>query len=291
MPTGLPDDIEIVDPHVHIGHRSSGAYRDRAGSQSRIGDYVLDDLLREAQGLNLVKAVHVEAFPVDGVVEARHVALMAENTGTIPIGIVAFCNLSAPDAESKLEDLAAIGKVRGIRQVLDRQVEHLSGAVAGLLENRQWHRNFGRLKAFDFSFDLQLQPEQAGAAARLARENPETRIVVDHLGNFADRSAAGLLRWREGLRRLAEQDNVCIKLSGLAMYDPNWTVGSARPFVLEAIDAFTPQRSMFASNFPIDRRNKTYRDLWASFLEIVKDFTPAEKRRLFRESAEAFYRI
>ena len=159
------------------------------------------------------------------------------------------------------------------------------------MEDSQWRRHFGRLKAFDFSFDLQLRPEQAGAAARLAKENPETLIVVDHLGNLADRSPAGLLRWREGLRQLAEQDNVCIKLSGLAMYDPNWTVESARPFVLEAIDAFTPERSMFASNFPVDRKNRSYGDLWASFLEMVEDFTPAEKRRLFRENAEASYRI
>ena len=54
------------------------------------------------------------------------------------------------------------------------------------------------------------------------------------------------------MRELASCANVVIKISGLAMFDHQWTTDSLRPLVLEVIDAFGVERCMFASNTPID---------------------------------------
>jgi predicted TIM-barrel fold metal-dependent hydrolase len=90
---------------------------------------------------------------------------------------------------------------------------------------------------------------------------------------------------------LAAASNVAVKISGLGMFDHHWTVESLRPYVLEAIDAFGVERSMFASNFTVDRLYGTYTDLWQAFAAVVAGASDTEKAALFRENAERIYRI
>jgi len=93
------------------------------------------------------------------------------------------------------------------------------------------------------------------------------------------------------MRLLAERPNTAVKISGLGMFDRNWTTESIRPLVLEAIDIFGPQRAMFASNFPVDGMMASYGRIWNSFEEITRAFPEAERRALFHDNAVASYRL
>jgi predicted TIM-barrel fold metal-dependent hydrolase len=93
------------------------------------------------------------------------------------------------------------------------------------------------------------------------------------------------------MRELAACPNVAVKISGLGMLDHLWTVESLRPLVLETIDAFGTERSMFASNFPVDRLYRDYATLWRAFEAIVYGASEAEKAALFRGNAERIYRL
>jgi predicted TIM-barrel fold metal-dependent hydrolase len=129
-------------------------------------------------------------------------------------------------------------------------------------------------------------------AAALARAHGDTLLIVNHAGMFVDRnSVAGYRAWREGLRMLAGCKNVVVKISGLAMFDHQWTVESLRPYVLETIDTFGVERAMFASNFPVDRQFGSYTDLWRAYAAIVDGASVSEKEALFRRNAERYYRI
>jgi predicted TIM-barrel fold metal-dependent hydrolase len=90
---------------------------------------------------------------------------------------------------------------------------------------------------------------------------------------------------------MAQRKNMVVKLSGFGMVDPQWTVESIRPFVLEIIDVFGTERSMFASNFPVDRIMSDYRRLWRAYFEITQDFSLHERTVLFRANAIRFYRL
>ena len=93
------------------------------------------------------------------------------------------------------------------------------------------------------------------------------------------------------MRELVACPNVAVKISGLGMLDHRWTVESLRPLVLETIDAFGTERSMFASNFPVDRLYRDYATLWRAFEAIVHGASEAEKAALFRGNAERIYRL
>ncbi len=83
------------------------------------------------------------------------------------------------------------------------------------------------------------------------------------------------------MRMLAGCANVAVKISGLAMFDHQWTVESLRPYVLETIDTFGVERAMFASNFPVDR-------LFGSYAELVECVCVDCRRRERREKDALF---
>ncbi|MFM0516732.1 MULTISPECIES: amidohydrolase [Caballeronia] len=294
--------MQVVDPHIHLWDLKTHHYPWLANPQtSFVGDardlkhdYLLADLLNDAQDIDVLKLVHVDANhdPADPVEETRWLQSIADKDG-MPDGIVAGADLSADNAEQVLEAHAAFANTRGIRQILNVHDNKLYDYVGRhYMREPQWRKHFALLKRFDMSFDLQLYPSQMEEAAQLAREHADTQFIVNHAGMFVDRNSThGYRAWREGMRMLAACPNVAVKVSGFAMFDHDWTIESLRPYVHETIDTFGIARAMFASNFPVDRLFGTYTALWNAYAHIVGDASESEKQALFVRNAERIYRI
>ena len=75
------------------------------------------------------------------------------------------------------------------------------------------------------------------------------------------------------------------------MFDAKWTIESTRVFVEKTIEIFGVQRSMFASNFPVDKIFNSFNSYWNSFKEITKDYSENDLELLFYANAEKYYRI
>jgi len=296
--------MQVVDPHIHLWDLKTHHYPWLANpGESFVGDarelkhdYLIGDLLRDAGPVQVLKLVHVDANhdPADPVEETRWLQHVADNEGHgLPTAIVAGADLSADNAQEVLEGHAAFANTRGIRQILNVHANPLYDYVGRhYMREPQWRNNFALLKKYSMSFDLQLYPSQMKEAAELAQEHPDTQFIVNHAGMFVDRSSVeGFRAWRDGLRALAACPNVAVKISGLAMFDHQWSIESFRPYVLATIDTFGCERAMFASNFPVDRLFATYEGLWNAYASIVKDLSDIEKEGLFKSNAERIYRI
>lgn len=297
--------MQVVDPHIHLWDLKTHHYPWLANpGVSFVGDardlkhdYLLGNLLGEAGGIAILKVVHVEANhdPADPVEETRWLQGLAAQPDArgMPNGIVAAVDLAAPNAPQLLEAHAAFANTRGVRQILNVHENKLFDYIGQhLMRDATWREHFALLRRYDMSFDLQLYPSQMEEAAALANAHPDTPFIINHAGMFVDRSSvAGYRAWRDGMRRLAGCANVSVKISGLAMFDHQWTVESLRPYVLETIDTFGVERAMFASNFPVDRLFGSYEKLWHAYASIVADASTAEKDALFRRNAELVYRI
>jgi predicted TIM-barrel fold metal-dependent hydrolase len=235
----------------------------------------------------LAKAVHIEAFPTDGLAEVRHVMALANASASDVLrGIVAHADLAAPGVGEQLQQLANFPLVRGVRHALNR-----SGDTRSLLDEPDWRAGFGLLAQHGLSFELQLSPPQAEKAAELIARHGSIPVALNHMGWPKDRDLQGWRAWRHGLRTLARIDHVWVKISGPGMFDPAWTVESVKPYAFEALEAFGVERAMFASNFPVDRRWSSYARVWESFAEIVASLRADQQSRLLRGNAETFYRI
>jgi predicted TIM-barrel fold metal-dependent hydrolase len=201
--------------------------------------------------------------------------------------------LDRPDLERVLEAHVQQPNVRGVRHIVNWHRDPTKTYVPrpDYLTDARWLAGLRLLERFRLSFDLQLYPSQMDDAARAVHACPNVQVVLDHTGMPVDRDPEAIDEWRRGMRRLAAEPNVAVKISGLGMVDHRWTVASIRPFVLFTLETFGIGRCMFASNFPVDRLYGTYDALFTAFKQIVEDLAETEQRRLFRDNAERIYRL
>ena len=295
--------LAVIDPHIHLwdARRVRYPWLEQRGiafsGDNRLlpEPYRVSEFLRDADGIDVLMSVHVEANPAESAAEAQWLQSLADDPTHRghPHGIVAFADLSAADAADTLERLAAYRNLRGIRQILNIHADpHFNYIDRDHLRDPLWRHNLRRLTTYGWSFDLQLYPQQVTAALSVIDSTPDLTFILNHTGMFVDRNqVAGWRQWRQGLRSLAGCGNVAVKISGLAMFDHHWTIESFRPYVLEAIDAFGVDRCMFASNFPIDRLHARYDALWRAYAEIIEGAAESERDQLLRSNAARYYSL
>lgn len=292
---------EIVDCHHHLWdlrnsypwlQESAGRLQIHGDDTAIRHDYLLSDYLHDADGLSLRKSVHVDAGAADPLAESEWLQQIADQQG-FPHAIISAAKLAEAGIAEHLDHIGELPNVRGVRDILNWHADPRLTYINrhDLMTDPHWLAGFGMLAPRGLSFDLQIYPGQLSDAVRLAAQHPDTLIILNHAGMPVERDPEAMRAWRNGLRALAAHDNVRIKISGIGMTDHHWTVASLRPIVLDCIDAFGPNRSMFGSNFPVDRLYSSMRDLYAAFDAITAELTDTERHQLFGGTAAAAYRI
>ena len=256
--------------------------------------YLPEDYLRDAAGHHVVQTVYVETEwdPADPVGETRWLAEVIAASG-LPNAIVAGARLDDPAVEEVLAGHAAFTRVRGIRHKPRAAAapDRVEPGAPGSIGDPAWRRGYALLERYGLSFDLQTPWWHLGEAAALARDFPNTQIILNHTGLPADRSAEGLAGWREAMEALAACPNVAVKISGLGQPGRPWTVEENGPIVRDVIGTFGVGRCLFASNFPVDGLCATFDTIYSGFKTIVADLDPADQRRLFHDNAVRIYRL
>ncbi|MCQ6270055.1 amidohydrolase family protein [Pseudarthrobacter sp. R1] len=294
-------DFGIIDAHHHLCDFSRSypwlqgpaePFRYHGDDRPLRRSYFIEDYRADAQELKLAGSVHVENGAADPLWEAEWIQDVHDSCG-LPSVQVAKASLADPDVLPRLERLAAIPSVRGIRDILnwhpDPHYTHTSRP--DLITDPRWLKGFSRLSSVGLSFDLQVFPDQLAQAAQLAANHPDTTIILDHAAMPIHRDPASLRDWRSGMDRLAKQPNVVTKISALGTNDHSWTTASIRPVILETIEAFGPSRTMFGSNFPVDSLYSSFTALYAAFDDVTAAMTDDERRNLFAETARRTYGI
>ena len=206
--------------------------------------------------------------------------------------IIAFCDLTSSGAQAELDQQQVFKNLRGVRQIVGRSAEEDAKLGTNtLLENPAFRDGLKSLIERELSFDLQLTPPLLRASAKLFKSIEDVPLALCHAGSPSDLSRDGLKTWEADLRGLAEHGNMICKISGLGMFDQNWTVESFRERVLRTIDVFGPSRIAFGSNFPVDKLYASYVDTFSAFLTLTQGFSTSERDDMFYNTAKDFYRI
>lgn len=293
-------DLKIIDAHHHLWDLEANYYpwltdqvTERVcGEYSAIRkNYLLQDFMNDTGEINLVKSIHVQAVCADALAETQWLQEIADsqNSMDFPHGIVAHADFSNDTIEEELEKQVSYKNVVGIRQMLHEGQIDASKPQPSQLENSKWWNGFSLLKKYDLTFDLQVYSQQMPEATRLLSSFPNIQFVLCHTGQPADRTEEGIKQWKKGMKLLAEHKNLAVKISGLGMFDRNWTVNSIKPFVLHTIDMFGVNRCLFGSNFPVDGMMTSYTRLWESYSAITQSFSEDERNRLFYQNSEEIY--
>lgn len=252
----------------------------------RPGDYRAD-----AGDVPISTVVHIEAaWPHEphcqAVEETRWVSsLPFGSSGSPRLGaIVVHVDPRWPDAAEVLDlHLAASPLVRGVRTSAahhpDPGVRDFE-EVPALWSQPAFLDGFAEIAQRGLSFELWGYAHQLPDALPLVRAYPETTFVLNHYASPAgllgargtatgrsDRDRADqLARWHDDVSALAAQPNVMAKHSGLGMpvlggevrrprttpLDPEF-VDTVAPLVQHLQSSFGSERTMWASNYPMDK--------------------------------------
>lgn len=287
-------ELAFVDTHFHLHDMKHPSLRygwlEPAATHGFLPDtdplkaqrYRIKDYLAEVRFANVRKAIHVQAAvntpdPVD---ETAWLQGFADQTG-FPQGIVAECHLARPDAAHILDRHLQYANVRGIRNF----------GEGHYLVDPDWRRGFAELGPRGLVACIDTRVELAGDIRDLARAFPGTVLCIDHCAIPMARDAATFARWRAAMDTMAEAPNVVMKVSGLGMCDPHWTVASIRPYVLGSIEAFGTDRVVFGTNWPVDRMFSSYPDVVNAYAAIIAGFSLDAQVALFSGNAERIFRI
>ncbi len=280
--------------------------------------YLPLDYRADAGEVPVATVVHVQAgWPEengrhDAVEETRWVALLPFGEGGAPeLGaLVVHVDPRFDDAGAILDEHLAVSPlVRGVRCVA---AHHPDPGVRDftdqphLLSDPAFVGGFAAIAERGLSFEIWCFAHQLPDALGLVREYPETTFVLNHYGtpvgllgprgkstgrSEAERSSM-LAAWRDDVSALADLPNVVAKHSGLGM--PILGEGAATadrlaPLIRHLHDAFGPERTMWASNFPMDKPKQT---LPASLRLVTHVLgADADLDLLVRDVARRVYRL
>ncbi len=296
---------QITDPHQHLwsyenkyshgwlqmkSHPWTGDWTMLAKS------YVIEDYLEDIKNQNVTKSVHVEAEWADEP-GAWGETIWLENISKkygFPNSIVGHINLLNDDVEHVInKHLESSEKFVGIRHNQfnhDKDKDFIFSEI-NMMQDEKWLKNFKLLNKYNLSFDLGCFYNQLLDGSQVAKDNPNTTMILNHVGQPIKRDKEEFDRWKSGIKKISENPNVNCKLSAVTMTDHNWSVESIEPIFDYVIECFGMDRCIVASNFPVDKLYGSYDDIFNAYKKILEKYTEEENLKLFSTNANKIYKI
>ena len=296
-------DIEIIDAHHHFWDLDRNPHpwlQEEAPISFRYGDYsairrnyLIEDYRANTKNWRVTKTIHMEAEwdPKDPVGETKWLHAYHDQTG-FPNAVVGQVWFDRTDAADVLAGHAAFPLVRSVRQKPKAALspDQMVPGAQGSLADPAFREGYRLLEKHGLHYDLQTPWWHLGEAADLARDFPDTLIVLNHAGLPSDRSEGGLARWREAIERFADQPNTVVKLSGIGVPGEAWTEALQGDILRTLIDAFGAERCMAASNFPVDSLCATFDEIFGTLDAVTRPMGEAARDAIFRGTAQRVYR-
>lgn len=264
----------IVDSHHHFWHASDHAEIWTSGDHAELADDYTPDQLRPLLRANRVEGT-VLVQSINEVAENDRMAAFAAQTPEVR-GVVGY--LPIYDQKQALAELerSQVPNWCGVRCLSDDP--ELSWALTG-----DALRVLRHLGAAELSWDVVVRTQgEAETVAQVSSMIPSLRIVVDHMC-APPLEAGGMEDWLARVRLLAQCEAVSMKISlGVAVLTPwkAWSSTLLDDRIGRVLDLFSPDRLMFASNWPVS-------SLRASYGTVVQDTTAALSKYLSGDELDA----
>ncbi len=293
--------IRIVDAHHHIWKIKDldwlkGPTQPRIfGDYSKIKkDYLISDFLMDLQNSGVEKSVYIQVnWPAkQEIIEAEWVQEVANEFGW-PNAIIGYVDFSSEESRKTMNRLNSLPLMRGVRQQLHWHQNPLYcfQPTPDLMLEKNWQKNFALIQDFGWTFELQVFSSQMKNASLFAKTFPDIKMMLQHCGMPEDTSDAGMEKWREGMKRLAEHNNIYCKFSGLGTFihknDPNFI----SDITGECLEMFGNNRCIFGSNYPIEKIWSDYDSIVKAFIDSTAKLSKESQLNIMRCNAEKFYNL
>jgi len=243
------------------------------------------DLADGATKANITQTVLVQAAP--SVAETEYLLGIADATPHVA-AVVGWIDFERPDQIDTLRRLAAHPKFVGVRPM----IQDLPDVNWMLRDEVQWA--FDAIVELDLTFDALGFPQHAPNFHTILGRYPQMRAVLDHClkPQIRDHSPGRFQDWAADMTRIAKNTQAYCKLSGLVTEAATkWTEKDLRPYVDQVLSAFTADRVMWGSDWPVVRLRCEYGEWYGAGQSLTDQASTTERARIFGGTACDFYRL
>ncbi len=278
--------MRFIDTHVHFWHPQRLSYSWLRDIPLLNRPYEVQDY--PAQETEALVFLECDADPGQSLEEISFVEQQAQRDSRVR-AIVAHAPLEQGRAvEPLLERIVnASSKIRGIRRILQSLPDPNT-----LLRNPAFIDGVRLLGRFGLHFEITVNSTQMDPVIEFVRKLPEIPMILDHCGKPGIRDGH-LAAFQHHASELARCPNVHCKLSGLTTEADHrhWNDEQLIPYIDIALQAFGPDRLLYGSDWPVCLL-ATSIPRWIGVLErALKGCSQAQLRKVFRENANALYRL
>jgi L-fuconolactonase len=274
----------IIDSHQHFWKYEPDEYAWIGPQMAELRrDFLPEDLAIERQRVGVDRSIAVQArSTIDETAWLLHLA----DANNCIAGVVGWVPLDAPGVEDQIERFAADPKLVGMRHVVQDEPD------GRYLLRPEFNNGVSALGRLGLVYDILIFERHLAAAIEFVDQHPEQIFVLDHIAK--PRIREGLLSpWRENIRELARRPNVYCKLSGIVTEAgwETWKPDDLLPYFDVVLNAFTPKRLMFGSDWPVLLLAATYQR-WCSVVKYATAaLTDSEQARIWGGTAAEVYRL
>jgi L-fuconolactonase len=244
-------------------------------------DFLIDDLSAITVEVGVTGTIVVEAERT--IEETTWLSQVAASSNLI-CGVVGWAPLTSTTAISELERIASLPKMKAIRHPLHDEPDDQ------FVLRDDFNRGIAALKRFDLRYDLLIFEKHIPQTIQFVDRHPDQIFILDHVAKPRIRDRV-LSPWRENIRELARRANVYCKVSGMVTEAEwgTWSEEDLFPYIETVVEAFTPKRIMFGSDWPVVSLASSYRRWIDTVRTASAQLSTTEREWIFGRTAIEAY--
>jgi L-fuconolactonase len=200
-------------------------------------------------------------------------------------GIVGWVDLLDKNSADRLELFSSQKKLKGFRHVVQ-------GEADDFMFRKDFRNGIGKLKPFQYTYDILIFHHQLPAAIDLVNSFPDQDFVLDHIAKPAIKSGA-MLSWKEGIKELAKAENVSCKISGMVTEADwnNWKRNDLNPYLDVIFENFSNEKLMFGSDWPVCNLAASYSKVVHILEDYMSQLPIQVQNQIWYGNAQSFYKL
>jgi len=272
-----------IDAHQHFWVYSSSEYGWIDNQMTVLKrDYLPADLKTELESSGFSGTVAVQAR--QSVEETRWLLQLASQYDFIK-GVVGWFDLcSESELKKQLDEFCKSEKLVGVRHVVHDEPDD------NFMLHDEFLKGISLLKEYNLTYDLLLFPKHLPDAKIIVPMFPEQKFVLDHISKPLIKEHI-INPWKEDIFRLAKNENVWCKLSGMVTEADlkNWKSDDFSPYLDIVLEAFGPDRLMTGSDWPVCLLAGEYKDVLGIVEEYISGMPEGIQQKILGTNCIDFY--
>ena len=200
-------------------------------------------------------------------------------------GVVGWTDILSKNVEERLQFFSQYNVIKGWRHVVQSEPDDF-------LLKEDFQNGIRALAPYNYTYDILIYHYQLKPALEFVSKFPNQKFVIDHCAK-PDIGKKNIEEWKVLMKQMAQHPNVHCKLSGLFTETKwkQWSAGDFYPYLDVVFEAFSTDRLMFGSDWPVMLLSGIYVQ-WKSLLEkYMENFVEEDRLKVFGENAISFYNL